>query len=82
MQVIVVCLVYGVDRFLKDIEEMLRVESLESKLALPGKCVVLQSFLNLGRSKWRIFYRRLKHFFGPTGGRFSNFNLLSNSVNI
>uniref|UniRef100_A0A1I7ZS81 Transporter n=1 Tax=Steinernema glaseri TaxID=37863 RepID=A0A1I7ZS81_9BILA len=55
MQMVVVCFVYGVDNFLEDIGEMLRVpaklDPAELRVDHPGY----------------TFWRRLRHFCGPTG---------------
>ncbi|KAI1725383.1 sodium:neurotransmitter symporter family domain-containing protein [Ditylenchus destructor] len=55
-QVIVVCFVYGVDNFLEDISEMLRVQKPVNSEALPH----LDSTM--------YYWKQLKHFMGPVGG--------------
>ncbi|KAI6234332.1 Sodium-and chloride-dependent glycine transporter 2 [Aphelenchoides fujianensis] len=55
LTIFVVCYIYGADNFMDDLKEMLRVEPPPTQWSAPG------------RSRWYIFAKRTKYFFGPTG---------------
>ncbi|KAI6208879.1 Sodium-and chloride-dependent glycine transporter 2 [Aphelenchoides besseyi] len=55
MTVFVVCYIHGVENFIEGLREMLRIEPAPTQWSAPGK------------SRWYIFYKRLKYCFGPTG---------------